>query len=75
MSIFTYASQVVEVAAELMNKCPQNPDAEVKKTLREAFVKEMVPKYCNFLAKKVNKVCINRIPERAWKWCFMMADE
>ena len=44
---------MVEVAAELMNKCPQNPDTEVKKTLRQAFIKDMVPKYCNFLAKKV----------------------
>ena len=47
------SSQVVEVAAELMNKCPQNPDVEVKKALRQAYIKDMVPKYCSFLAKKV----------------------
>ena len=46
-------SQIIEVAAELMNKTPQNPDAEVKKTLRAAYVKDSLPKYCNFLSKKV----------------------
>ena len=45
--------QIIEVAAELMNKTPQNPDSEVKKTLRAAYVRDSMPKYCNFLSKKV----------------------
>ena len=39
-----------------MNKCPQNPDAEVKKTLRTAYAKDSMPKHCSFLAKKVRAV-------------------
>ena len=46
-----------------MNKCPQNPDAEVKKALREAYVKDSMPKHCNFLSKKVSQFTLACIHE------------
>ena len=44
--------EILEVVSELSSKVPQNPDAEEKKKLREAFVADVLPKYMTFLANK-----------------------
>ena len=45
--------EIVFTADELMAKCPQHADPEIKKTLREAFTKDVIPKFAKFLAAKL----------------------
>ena len=45
--------EVCESAMELLNKCPQNADAEVKKTLRTQYKEEAMPKMFKFLTQKL----------------------
>jgi glutathione S-transferase len=45
--------EVMHVCDEMSSKLPQHADKEVKKSMREAFVKDVMPKYMGFLEKKL----------------------
>ena len=49
------ADELIETIGELSLKAPQNPDAEVKKKLREEFAQTAMPKVYSFVAKRLEQ--------------------
>jgi len=45
--------EITEVAGEVLSKCPQNPDAEEKKRLREEWAATGLQNYLGFFSRKV----------------------
>lgn len=48
-----FIDEIVFAAEDVLAKCPQDPDVEVKKAKRAAFAKDVLPKYLKFLADKL----------------------
>ena len=46
--------EILDTVVDFMAKVPQHPDSEQKKALREAWVKDVAPKYLSFFARKLS---------------------
>jgi glutathione S-transferase len=49
------AEEVAEYSFEILNKCPQDPDPETKKKLREAYAQDKMKAWCGILETRLGE--------------------